>query len=107
MSQSKRISSGLGKAMALFVSVPLTALPAAAQSVSAGRTSIRAGASGIRAGFRIEGPIPEPEKSSDCLECKDAGKPAAFRAGHPVGIRANGCTPPGIDGIKTADKCTP
>lgn len=88
MDQNKRISTGLTKALALFVSAPLMTLPAAAET-----TTIRAGKSGIRVGIR-----------AGVRANLRAGLRAGYRAGIRAGVRA-GAYPPGLwPVIKTPTK---
>ncbi|WP_425098262.1 hypothetical protein [Tropicibacter sp. S64] len=54
MTTKPRIAANLARALGLFVSVPLTALPAVAQDKAAGRMGARVTFSGERVGKRIE-----------------------------------------------------
>lgn len=49
MADDPRIKTRLNKALALFVSVPLTAMPVMAQQTVPGRTTVRARAYGVHA----------------------------------------------------------
>lgn len=79
MSQDSSARHRLNKALGLFVSVPMFALPAVAQETTSLRTQIRAGARYLRTGLRGD---------DETKPIYDIGDKLGLRAGLPtLGIR--------------------